>query len=219
MATKLTELRDGCFAKAMDDEPMFVLLARDPQAPALVRQWATRRRLDIGMGRRPSSDMAQVDEAERNADNMESWRLANDGAWRTGLFGGTASTVERPEIVGTPYRGGTVTTTLPVMPEAVLPRRHALLADIRCKAVQYHDYKVCRECDLTWPVDGARPDGCRGASIQQHVDAITAALDNPPEPIDNPDFEAVPHNVERQGDEYFCQCGFRWATDEDDPHE
>ena len=87
MATKLTELRDGCFAKALDDEPMFVLLARDPVAPALVRAWASQRRDDIAHGRRPASDMAQIEEAERNAAAMEEWRDRNDGAWRNGLFG------------------------------------------------------------------------------------------------------------------------------------
>lgn len=86
MATKLTELRDGCFARALDDEPMFVLLARDTSAPTLVRTWAAQRRHDIDRGRRPSSDMAQVLEAEQTADRMEAWRAKNDGAWRTGLF-------------------------------------------------------------------------------------------------------------------------------------
>lgn len=204
MATKLTELRDGCFHKAMDDEPMFVLLARDPQAPELVRRWATRRRLDIGMGRRPSSDMAQVDEAERNAAAMETWRAENDGAWRSGLFG-APSTADRPEI-GAGTHLDQMQTAAP-----------SILADMRCKAVQYHDYKVCRECDLRWPVDGARPDGCRGASISRDIASVLGAP-RQPEPIDNTDFEAAPHNVERQGDEYFCTCGLRWGTDESDPH-
>lgn len=86
MGTKLTELRDGCFARALDDEPMFVLLARDTSAPTLVRTWAAQRRHDIDRGRRPASDMAQVLEAEQAADRMEAWRAKNDGAWRTGLF-------------------------------------------------------------------------------------------------------------------------------------
>jgi hypothetical protein len=86
MGTKLQELRDGCFAKAMDDEPMFVLLARDPAAPALVRAWALERKTDIATGKRPASDMAQVFEAEQCATKMEAWRRENDGAWRTGLF-------------------------------------------------------------------------------------------------------------------------------------
>jgi hypothetical protein len=87
MGTKLQELRDGCFARAMDDEPMFVLLARDDQAPARVREWATQRRADISLGRKPSSDLEQVNEAFQLADRMETWREANDGAWRSGLFG------------------------------------------------------------------------------------------------------------------------------------
>lgn len=87
MGAKLTELRDGCFARAMDDEPMFVLLARDASAPKKVREWATQRKADISMGRKPASDMAVVDEAFETANKMEAWRETNDGAWRTGLFG------------------------------------------------------------------------------------------------------------------------------------
>ena len=86
MGTKLTEMRDGCFHKAMDDEPMFVLLARDPSAPDLVAAWADQREREINAGKRPASDMAQVHEARSNAANMRSWRVINDGAWRTGLF-------------------------------------------------------------------------------------------------------------------------------------
>lgn len=87
MGTKLQELRDGCFARAMDDEPMFVLLARDPGAPALVRAWCDQRQREINEGKRPGSDIAQVNEARQCAERMEQWRDANDGAWRTGLFG------------------------------------------------------------------------------------------------------------------------------------
>jgi hypothetical protein len=87
MGTKLQELRDGCFARAMDDEPMFVLLSRDPSAPALVRQWADQRTGEVNAGTRPASDMEQILEARGCADRMEAWREANDGAWRNGLFG------------------------------------------------------------------------------------------------------------------------------------
>ena len=86
MGTKLQELRDGCFAAAMDDEPMFVLLARDPSAPWLARKWADEREAQIRTGRKPASDMSKVQEARACADNMERWREANDGAWRKGLF-------------------------------------------------------------------------------------------------------------------------------------
>jgi len=87
MGTKLKELRDGCFARAMDDEPMFVLLGRDDKAPAQVRAWAAQRRADISLGKRPASDHAVVAEAYATADAMEQWREDNDGAWRSGLFG------------------------------------------------------------------------------------------------------------------------------------
>lgn len=86
MGTKLQELRDGCFARAMDDEPMFVLLARDPQAPSHVREWADDRAEAIANGSKPASDMAMVQEARECADRMEKWREENDGAWRNGLF-------------------------------------------------------------------------------------------------------------------------------------
>ena len=96
MATKLTELRNGCFHAALDDEPMFVLLARDPDAPRLCRNWASQRESEITRGARPSSDTAKVIHARQLADDMEKWRKANDGAWRNGeavipgLLDGTA---------------------------------------------------------------------------------------------------------------------------------
>lgn len=86
MGTKLQELRNGCFAAAMDDEPMFVLLARDPSAPDNVRAWADEREAAINAGRKPGTDRSKVEEARACADKMEAWREENDGAWRTGLF-------------------------------------------------------------------------------------------------------------------------------------
>lgn len=86
MGTKLQELRDGCFARAMDDEPMFVLLARDASAPGKVEDWADQREHDIERGRKPASDMEVVREARACAQRMRDWREKNDGAWRTGLF-------------------------------------------------------------------------------------------------------------------------------------
>jgi hypothetical protein len=86
MGTKLTELRDGCFHRAMDDEPMFVLLARDPSAPSQIRSWADYRERAINEGSRPATDMQDVISARNEADRMEAWRAENDGAWRTGLF-------------------------------------------------------------------------------------------------------------------------------------
>ncbi len=87
MGTKLQELRNGCFAAAMDDEPMFVLLARDPSAPKQVEQWANAREYEIVAGLRPSTDMDKVSEARACAENMRAWRIEHDGEWRAGLFG------------------------------------------------------------------------------------------------------------------------------------
>ncbi len=101
MGTKLSELRNGCFARAMDDEPMFVLLARDVAAPDMVRFWAYTREQEINKGKRPATDAVQVAEARATADQMEEWRDKNDGAWRTGLF-------------GNPVEGGDATVVVPI---------------------------------------------------------------------------------------------------------
>jgi hypothetical protein len=42
MATKKVERETGCFARAGEDEPLFVLRAQDRCAPATVRDWAGR---------------------------------------------------------------------------------------------------------------------------------------------------------------------------------
>jgi hypothetical protein len=73
---------DPCFKAALPDEPAFVLLARDPLAPALVRMWAAARRVAIAEGARPSSDLSQVEAAERDADDMVRWRSDADESWR-----------------------------------------------------------------------------------------------------------------------------------------
>lgn len=77
---------DMCYAAAMPDEPMFVLLARDPHAPTIVRTWALGRQIEIDQGQRPPEDLAKVNEAFECADRMEAWRKANDGAWRQSEF-------------------------------------------------------------------------------------------------------------------------------------
>lgn len=67
MGTKNKPGDFDCYANALPDEPMFVLLARDPHAPALVRAWADRR-LEAG------EDRAKVEEAYGCANAMEKWR-------------------------------------------------------------------------------------------------------------------------------------------------
>lgn len=75
---------------------MFVLLARDAGAPARVREWCDQREREIAEGKRPAVDIAQVVEARKCADDMEAWRTANDGAWRTGLFAGAIDGGDAP---------------------------------------------------------------------------------------------------------------------------
>lgn len=82
MGTKNDPGQFDCFDVALPDEPVFVLLGRDTQAPGLVHMWAYEREQGIAEGRFPESDRAKVAEAKRLAAHMIDWRHANDGAWR-----------------------------------------------------------------------------------------------------------------------------------------
>lgn len=82
MGTKNSPGKYDCYQNALPDEPMFVLLARDPSAPKLVSAWATIREQAIEDGARPKTDRALVEEADLCANAMEEWRKRNDGAWR-----------------------------------------------------------------------------------------------------------------------------------------
>lgn len=67
MGTKLKPGKFDCYANAEPDEPMFVLLARDPLAPILVRLWADLREHAAG-------NPSKVFEARTCAIDMEKWR-------------------------------------------------------------------------------------------------------------------------------------------------
>ena len=82
MGTKLNPGAFDCYTRALPDEPMFVLLARDPYAPDLVGEWADMREVSIEAGDRPASDAEMVKEADRCAQEMREWRKANEGRWR-----------------------------------------------------------------------------------------------------------------------------------------
>lgn len=69
MATKNNPGQFDCYSAADPDEPMFVLLARDPLAPILVRLWADLRQHNAG-------NPSKVREARECAASMESWRNA-----------------------------------------------------------------------------------------------------------------------------------------------
>lgn len=72
MGTKETPGDFDCYANALPDEPMFVLLARDGKAPRAVMQWA-RSRL-VAHGGVPDE---KYREAVACADAMDEWREAN----------------------------------------------------------------------------------------------------------------------------------------------
>jgi hypothetical protein len=74
MGSKNEPGKYDCYANAEPDEPMFVILARDPSAPELVEQWAIRRVNLISEGKKPESDYALVEEARECADKMRQWR-------------------------------------------------------------------------------------------------------------------------------------------------
>lgn len=82
MGTKDNPGNFDCYANALPDEPMFILLARDPSAPDLVDAWASGRIYAIATGKKPQSDMAMVEEAQQCAKNMRAWRKMKNGAWR-----------------------------------------------------------------------------------------------------------------------------------------
>jgi len=72
MGTKNNPGKYDCYVNAEPDEPMFILLARDPLAPILVRMWAD---LRAHLAGNPS----KVAEARNCAGSMEAWRKAKAG--------------------------------------------------------------------------------------------------------------------------------------------
>lgn len=91
MASKANPGQFDCYASALPDEPMFILLARDPMAPMIVQNWANARKQLISAGDKPLDDLAVVDEALTCAAEMRAWRFNNDGKWRLALDKGTAN--------------------------------------------------------------------------------------------------------------------------------
>lgn len=70
MGTKNNPGTFDCYEAADPDEPMFVLLARDPLAAMLVDLWANTREVIAG----PS---AKVEEARACARSMKDWRISH----------------------------------------------------------------------------------------------------------------------------------------------
>ena len=84
MSTKTNPGAYDFYSRALPDEPMFVLLARDPFAPYLVEMWAAQREHEIREQKRPRTDAAMVTEARAESVAMRTWRAENDGKWREG---------------------------------------------------------------------------------------------------------------------------------------
>lgn len=82
MATKQNPGLFSCYERAMDDEPIFELLARDPSFSKFVRAWADEREAAVKCGDRPQTDMMQVGEARACAEEGEKWRRDNLYRWR-----------------------------------------------------------------------------------------------------------------------------------------
>jgi hypothetical protein len=72
MGTKNNPGVFDCYEAADPDEPMFVLLGRDQDAPLCVRLWANIRK-NLG------EDPEKVAEAHACADAMEKWREEHRG--------------------------------------------------------------------------------------------------------------------------------------------
>jgi len=68
MSTKNNPGSFDCYAKAEPDEPMFILLARDPLAPILVDLWASMREVSGHV------DFGKIDNATDVAEAMRQWR-------------------------------------------------------------------------------------------------------------------------------------------------
>jgi hypothetical protein len=66
MGTKNKPGKFDCYANAEPDEPMFILLGRDPMAGALVRMWAE-------MRANTGENSAKVKEALDCADALDAW--------------------------------------------------------------------------------------------------------------------------------------------------
>lgn len=77
MGTKNNPGTFDCYANAEPDEPMFILLARDPSAPMLVELWAQIRERFGGNTREIETDLRMADEAQECAETMREWHRRN----------------------------------------------------------------------------------------------------------------------------------------------
>jgi hypothetical protein len=77
VGTKNNPGQFDCYTNAEPDEPMFVLLGRDPAAPYAIREWIEMRKTLIEAGQKPETDWPMLEEAMVCANEMEEWRRKN----------------------------------------------------------------------------------------------------------------------------------------------
>ena len=94
MGTKRDPGAFDCYAAAEPDEPMFVLLARDPHAAVLVNLWAAMRRLD------GTTAPEKIAEAERCANDMVAWLALNRDVDPAGVQTAARALAVLAELVG-----------------------------------------------------------------------------------------------------------------------
>lgn len=78
MSTKENPGSYDCYAKLGEDEPYFVLRAKDPAAPGLVEEWVKRRAEMPGQAGNPKFPEA-LDCAQAMRTWRERWHLRNQG--------------------------------------------------------------------------------------------------------------------------------------------
>lgn len=75
MSTKLNPGTFDCYANALPDEPMFVLLARDPVASSVVLEWIDWRNSIVAQSKEPTDrEAAKWAEADACITAMRAWR-------------------------------------------------------------------------------------------------------------------------------------------------
>jgi len=89
MSTKQNPGAFDCYKKLRDDEPYFLLRAKDPDAPALVEEWARRRAL-----RSDKVGDPKIPEAIECAATMRAWRAREMSARPCGCDPGAGHTCE-----------------------------------------------------------------------------------------------------------------------------
>lgn len=102
MGTKNNPDEFDCYRKALPDEPMFTLLARDRHAPDSVDKWADNRELEIRRGyggdkNKLADELHQLALARQCAGAMRAWRRQNMGVWK----GAIANRLPTKEQIGT----------------------------------------------------------------------------------------------------------------------